>query len=250
MMPTHPRRAAPLVVAHRGASAYAPENTIAAYELALDQGADALEIDVHLSRDDQPVVIHDFTLERTTDGRGRVRDLTVSELKRLDAGSWFGSRHRGERIQTLQEVLERFRERTQFVVELKAGSEVYPGIEEQVVSLLRACVAEERSLVFSFNLDTLAKIREISPGMRTGALVTHPPFDPAAVKSVATALCPAAHLFTADAAAEARTAGLETYVWVVNDAAAMDRMTDLGVTGILTDRPDLLRARLSARGAL
>ena len=81
----------PLVIAHRGASAEAPENTIAAFELAVQQGADAIELDVHLSRDDQLVVIHDFTLERTTDGAGPVRDRSVQELKRLDAGGWRGS---------------------------------------------------------------------------------------------------------------------------------------------------------------
>src|SRR5262245_7648951 len=95
------RGAMPLVIAHRGASADAPENTIAAFELALDQGADALELDVHLSLDDQPVVIHDFTLERTTDGAGPVRARSMRELKRLDAGSWRGRPFRGQRLQTL-----------------------------------------------------------------------------------------------------------------------------------------------------
>ncbi|MCI0545666.1 MAG: glycerophosphodiester phosphodiesterase, partial [Candidatus Rokubacteria bacterium] len=119
----------PLVIAHRGASEEAPENTIAAFELALALGADGLEVDVHLSKDDQPVVIHDFTLERTTDGAGPVRALTARELKRLDAGGWMGTRFRGQRIQNLHEVLERFRDRTRCWIELKAGSDVYPDIE-------------------------------------------------------------------------------------------------------------------------
>jgi glycerophosphoryl diester phosphodiesterase len=98
----------PLLIAHRGAPAVAPEHTIPAYEAAIAAGADALELDVHLSADDQLVVIHDARLERTTDGRGLVREYTTRQLKRLDAGGWFGRRFRGQRIQTLSEVLERF----------------------------------------------------------------------------------------------------------------------------------------------
>ena len=109
----------PLVIAHRGASAAAPENTIAAFERALTDGADAIQLDVHLSRDDHPVVIHDPTLERTTNGLGPVRGHTMRELKRLDAGAWHGAAFAGQRLQTLQEVLERFRGRTKFWIELK-----------------------------------------------------------------------------------------------------------------------------------
>src|SRR3989442_1449681 len=109
-------RSRPLVVAHRGASARAPEHTIAAFELAVASGADALELDVHLSKDGQPVVIHDFTLERTTDGSGLIAEHTVRALKRLDAGRWHDEAFRGQRVQTLAEVLERFRERTRFVI--------------------------------------------------------------------------------------------------------------------------------------
>ncbi|HEV8456737.1 MAG TPA: glycerophosphodiester phosphodiesterase family protein, partial [Methylomirabilota bacterium] len=126
----------PLVIAHRGASADAPEHTIAAFELALDQGADGIEMDVHLSKDEHPIVIHDFTLERTSDGAGPVRERTVRELKRLDGGGWRGRPFRGQRIQTLQEVLERFRDRTRFWIDLKGGSDLYPGIEERVVSMI------------------------------------------------------------------------------------------------------------------
>jgi glycerophosphoryl diester phosphodiesterase len=239
-------RSGPLIIAHRGASAYAPENTVAAYELALDQGADLLEMDVHLSADDQPVMIHDFTLERTTDGRGRVREHTVRELKRLDAGSWFGRQYQGQRLQTLQEVVERFKERTRFAIELKGGSDFYPGIEERVVSLLQIYDVAERCLVLSFDHRALAKVREMDPTIRTGALVAHRPIDPSGLEGIATALCPAANLLTEEDTLRAMTAGLDTYVWVVNDVATMDRMIALGVTGILTDRPDLLSNRLRA----
>ena len=112
-------RAMPLIIADRGASADAPEHTIAAFELALDQGADGIALDVHLTRDGQPVVIHDFTLERTTDGAGVVAAHTMREMKRLDAGAWRSRQFQGQRVQTLQEVLERFRDRTRFWIEIR-----------------------------------------------------------------------------------------------------------------------------------
>lgn len=233
------------MVAHRGASAYAPENTIAAFELALAQGADVLEFDVHLSRDDHPVVIHDFTVDRTTNGNGPVRELTVRELKRLDAGAWFKQKFAGQQIQTLHEILERFRGRASFGVELKAGSDFYPGIEERVVSTLQTYDVTERALLLSFDHAALGRVRALDPSVKTGALVAHRPLDPGVVApGIATALCPRAELLTEADARRTLAAGLELFVWVSNDPALLDRLIAWGVTGIVTDRPDLLRRRL------
>jgi glycerophosphoryl diester phosphodiesterase len=231
-------------VAHRGASACAPEHTIAAYELALAQGADLIEVDLRLSADDQPVAIHDATLDRTTDGAGPVRERTARELKRLDAGGWFGREFRGQRILTLQEILERFRERTGFAVELKGGSDVYPGIEERVVSFLQIYGVVERSLVFSFDPRVLAKVRAMDPGIQTGVLISQGVLDPQAIAGVATALCPAVHLLTEDGVRRAQAAGLDLYAWVVNEVPVIDRLVAWGLTGLVTDRPDLLRSRI------
>jgi glycerophosphoryl diester phosphodiesterase len=237
--------ARPLIIAHRGASADAPENTIAAFELAVEQGADALELDLHLSRDNHPVVIHDFTLDRTTDGAGPVAERTVRELKRLDAGGWQGHRFRGQRIQTLQEVFERFRGRTRFWIELKGGSDLYPGIEERVVSMIEIYDVMEAALVQSFDHSALARIRALNPGIRLGALVAQPPLDPSVLPAgAADAICPGVHLVTAEGAARLRQAGLDCYVWTVNEPAQMDRLVEWGVSGIITDRPGVLRARL------
>jgi len=235
----------PLVIAHRGASADAPENTIAAFELALEQEADGIELDVHLSADEHPVVIHDFTLERTTDGAGPVSDHTVRELKRLDAGGWRDRRFRGQRVQTLQEVLERFRDRARFWVELKGGSALYPGIEERVVSLLEIYDVVDRALVQSFDHEAIARIRATSPEIRVGALVAQAPLDAALLRpGAANAICPGAHLLTEEVLSAIRGAGLECYVWTVNEPAQMDRLVGWGVNGIITDRPGVLRARL------
>ena len=235
----------PLVIAHRGASADAPENTIAAFELGLEQGADAIELDVHLSADGHPVVIHDFTLERTTNGSGPVRALRVRELKRLDAGGWRARRFRGQRIQTLQEVLERFRDRARFWIELKAGSRVYPGIEERVVSMLEIYEVVDRTLVQSFDHDAVTLIRSLSREVRVGALVEEAPVGTGLLApGVANAICPAVDLMTESLLARIREAGLECYVWTVNEPALMDRLVSWQVNGIITDRPGVLSARL------
>jgi glycerophosphoryl diester phosphodiesterase len=235
----------PLVIAHRGASADAPENTIAAFELALEQGADGIELDVHLSADAHPVVIHDFTLERTTDGAGPVSGYRVRELKRLDAGGWLDRRFGGQRVQTLQEVLERFRDRARFWVELRGGSALYPGIEERVVSLLEIYDVVDRAVVQTFDLEAIARIRATSREVRVGALVAQPPLDRALLqRGAADAICPGAHLITEALVAEIRGAGCACYVWTVNEPAQMDRLVEWGVNGIITDRPGVLRARL------
>jgi glycerophosphoryl diester phosphodiesterase len=234
-----------LVIAHRGASVEAPENTIAAFEAAIDQGADGIELDVHLSKDDHLVVVHDFTLERTTDGSGPVSRLTVRELKRLDAGGWHAGRFRGQRIQTLQEVLERFRGRTRFWIELKGGSDLYPGIEERVVSTVEIYDVVAETVVQSFDHGALARMERLNPEVRLGALVAERPLEPL-IRSpgVARALCPDAALVTEEAVAHIRESGLDCFVWTVNEPAQMDRLVGWGVSGIITDRPGLLRARL------
>ena len=160
------------MVAHRGAATVAPEHTIPAYESAAAAGADALWLDVQESADEQLVVVHDLRLERTTNGRGLVTEHTVRELKRLDAGRWFGWRFRGQRIQTLSEVLERFRDRIGFVVALRAGSDVYPGIEERALGLLHLYEATDRTLVVSFDHHALLRCRALDGDIGLGACVT------------------------------------------------------------------------------
>lgn len=241
----------PLLIAHRGAPAIAPEHTIPAYEAAIAAGADALELDVHLSADDQLVVIHDARLERTTDGRGLVRDYTTQQLKRLDAGGWFARRFRGQRIQTLSEVLERFRDRVAFGIELKAGSDLYPAIEERLLTLLQIYDVLDRTLVTSFDHHALRKCRDLDPDVRTGALVVGRLLAPAALApaGVLNALCLRADLITVRDVAAAREAGLDCYAWVVDDPATARQLVEWGIAGIVTDRPDLIRPVLDRAAA-
>ena len=121
-----------LRVGHRGAKGHAPENTFASFNLALEMGVNAVETDVHLSKDGEVVLIHDHTVDRTTDGRGFVKDMTLRELKQLDAGSWYDTRFAGQRIPTLTELLEWARGRVGVAIEIKNGPIYYPGIAEKV----------------------------------------------------------------------------------------------------------------------
>jgi len=233
------------MVIARGGAADAPENTIAAFELALEQGADGLEIPVHLSRDGQPVVIRDFTLERTSDGAGPVAAFTMRELKRLDAGGWAGRRYRGHRIQTLQEVFERFRSRTRFWVELRGGSDLYPDIGERVVSTIEVYEVLDRTLVQSLDHRALTAMRERSSEVRLGALVIGAamnlsPDVPHGLQAVSFDLATASEAGVRGT----REAGLESYVFTVREPVHVDRLAGWKLDGIITDRPGPVAARL------
>jgi glycerophosphoryl diester phosphodiesterase len=236
-----------LNIAHRGASALAPENTTAAFEKAVGLGADAIELDLHLSRDGELVVIHDDTLDRTTDGLGPVYERSLEELKRLDAGRWFGEGFAGERVPTLAEVLQRFAGKVALALEVKAGSAFFPGIEERVVSTLRRHSAIGQTAVASFDHYALQRLKEIEPALRTVALLVGRPVSISGlagpVKAEGVAL--EASLVTKTEVEACRAAGLQLVVWVVNEPAQMRHFIELGVDGIITDRPDLLRMALN-----
>jgi glycerophosphoryl diester phosphodiesterase len=240
----------PRLIAYRGASAEAPEHTIPAYEAALAAGADALQLAVHLSADDQLVVIHDATLERTTDGQGPVRAQTLRALKRLDAGGWFGPRFRAQRLQTLSEVLERFRSRAGFGIELRPGCDGYPGIEERLIGLLQVYGVVEQTLIISSDPAALARCHAFDGELRLGRLVLPdtlvgmPRIDPAALTPPLGLL--AALVLPVDLAARAdaqacRATGLECQVGVIDDPEDARRVAGWGVTGLVTTRPDRLR---------
>jgi glycerophosphoryl diester phosphodiesterase len=233
----------PRLIAHRGAPTRAPEHTIAAYETAVGEGVDALELDVRLSADDQLVVIHDARLERTTNGRGPVRAHTAQALKRLDAGGWFGVRFRGQRIQTLMEVIERFRDRAGFVVRLPSPVDAEPGIEERLVSLLQIYEVLDRTLVAATEGEALARCRRLDPDVGAALVVAAVRAAPALTAGERAVILPAAGTAADDIAALA-AAGLECYVGLVDEPAEARRFVRSGVTGIVTRRPDLVRPLL------
>lgn len=238
-------RPLPLVIAHRGASAEAPENTIAAFELALEQGADAIAIDVRLSADEQPVVIAEEGLGPMADGGAPVSGRTVRELKRLDAGGWWSPGFKGQHVQTLQEVLERFRDRTRFWIELGGR----PGVEEHVVSMVEIYGVIDRAVVQSPDPAALARVQAMSPEIRLALMVTRQtPAPGMAEPGPAAAISLGRDLVSEEAIGAIRRAGLGCYAWTVDEPAQADRLVDWCIDGIATGRPGAVRARLGRLG--
>jgi glycerophosphoryl diester phosphodiesterase len=227
-----------LTIAHRGASALYPENTLRAFIAAADLGADMCEFDVRMTRDNEVVVIHDATVNRTTDGRGRVAAMSATAVKRLDAGVRFGAKFRGERIPTLAEVAEALRGRCGMDVELKAR-----GREARVCEVLRGCGAIESAIVSSFDWDQLKIVAQQEPGLRLTLLGEKAPAAllEAAAAMHAFAIAPRFDLADAALCAEAHRRGLAVYVWTVDDTPAMRRLIAAGVDGIMTNNPQHLR---------
>lgn len=229
-----------LRIGHRGAAGTAPENTLVSFRRAKELGAQAVEFDLHRTKDGHLVVIHDPTLERTTTGAGLVRELTLAEIRQADAGVKKGDQFRGERVPTLAELIEAYPDL--LFLELKAGSVHYPGIEEEIVGLLRETGAYSRTQISSFDHHALRRIRELAPDLPTGLLHSCNLLDPAGVARAAgcTALHPTWHWATPAYMTQARAAGLEVNVWTVNDPGAVDLMLAVGADGIISDYPELL----------
>jgi glycerophosphoryl diester phosphodiesterase len=240
-----------LNVGHRGASHDAPENTLAAFELAAQVGADGIELDVTLSADHHVVVIHDDAVDATTDGSGLVRAMTLAELKGLDAGTHFDSRFAGERIPTLAEVFEAVGERLLVNVELKGLTREADGLEAAVAGLVARHGMASRVVISSFNPLRLRRMRRVAPQLPVGFLHDGrmPPHLRLAAAALMTGFRPDAdhsqeNGVTSAYVAHCRRRGQRVNVWVVNEAARMRELVRAGVDMIITDRPDVLRAVL------
>lgn len=162
------RRRKPWAIAHRGAMLEAPENTLAAFRRAIELGADLIELDVHQTADGHVVVIHDETVDRTTDGSGIVLAMSLQELRCLDAGSWTGPQFAGERVPTLLEVLELTRGQVGLVIEIKAGSTRHPGIEAAIVQLLQATGRVDDVVLISADDEAIKEVRRLDNHLTTG----------------------------------------------------------------------------------
>ena len=245
-----------VIVAHRGASAQAPENTMEAFRLGVEAGADAIELDVHLTADGQLAVIHDDTLDRTTDRTGAIRDLTMDEIRQADAGARFSRgddsghpfRGRGLRVPTLAEVLEWLPDGVGLVIEIKARAAA-----EAVVEALRdhPVRADGRLAVISFDEAAIERVRELDPEIRTGyLLVPTQPIEPALVWATEHGHA-GVHPYEADLGmdplpllAQAHAYGREVGCYVVNDPDRMKHLAACGVWGFVTDVPDVARDAL------
>lgn len=229
-----------LRIGHRGAAGTHPENTMVSFRRALELGAQGIEFDVHRTQDGHLVVIHDLWLHRTTNGQGLVRDHTLAEIQALDAGAWKGSEFAGERVPTLREVIRGTPAQCRLFLELKFGSIHYPGIEGEVLALLREEGALPRTQISSFDHHALKRIHELDPGVEIGMLFDCNLLDPVASARAcgARALHPAGFWVTPDLIRQARAAGLAVTVWTVNEPPFIALMKHLGVDGIMSDYPD------------
>jgi len=240
--------ARPLIAAHRGASKYAPENTMAAFRLAMEMGADYIELDVRMTRDGRLIVLHDETVDRTTNGKGRAEWMTYGEILELDAGGWFSGAFRGERVPSLEEVLDNFAGSIGLILELKQPS-AYPGIERKLAGLLsdRGLDRTDGKLIIqSFDTRSLRSMRELMPDVpiavlvRPGRRVTSQSL--AAYRMYADAVSLPGTLARKPVIDRIRSYGLSVLVWDVRDGRQLGRLLAYGVDGILTNDP-LLFAR-------
>lgn len=227
----------PLVIAHRGASGTRPENTLAAFRRAAELGAPMVELDVQLTRDREVVVIHDLTLDRTTDGSGPVHERTLAEIERLDAGAWFDPAFRGERVPTLTQVLAAIPSSVN--VELKPIGD--DGLEPRALAAVEASGALGRVVFSSFDPEALVRLRQLSPVAEVAVLWDEGPL-PEALRLAERVGARALHLrnkwVTPDTLSLAASSGLPIRVWTVNDAAEFHRLAAVGVNGVFTDYPE------------
>src|SRR5215207_4291693 len=234
----------PVIFAHRGASAHAPENTLAAFELALAQNADAIELDVKLSADGVAVVIHDPTVDRTTGSHGQVKDLSFKQLRSLDAGGFFSEKYRGEKIPSLEEVFEAVGKRTFINVELTNYSTQRDALVERVCLLVKQFGLQNHVMFSSFFASNLSKARAYLPGVPRGLLAFNGWLG-AWARSFGfnfgryQALHPYLKDVNSQQVQRVHRLNRRIHVWTVNAADDMRRLFHWGVDAIFTDDPHL-----------
>jgi glycerophosphoryl diester phosphodiesterase len=248
----HPARVGPAGIAdigHRGASAYAPENTLAAFRAAKTGNADFFELDVQQTKDRTPIVMHDTTLARTTDaesvypGRSpwRVGDFTLKQIERLDAGSWFSSRFRHERVPTLAGTLSEMEgSDLKLLLEIKDPS-LYPGLTSRVADQLRAQPAwllPDRLIVQSFDWGSVREFHRLMPAVPTGVLGTPTAAQLPAITKYAAYVNPRYDTIDAAYVRRVHAQRLQVFSWGADSAAAVRRLVDYRVDGIISDRPE------------
>ncbi|WP_326621543.1 glycerophosphodiester phosphodiesterase family protein [Streptomyces decoyicus] len=259
-----PDRHTPVTVAHRGASSYAPENTLASIDAAERLGFEWVENDVQRTKDGELVILHDNSLARTTDveqvfpGRSpwNVSDFTLNEIEKLDAGSWFGPKFRGERVPTLEDYMDEVEHNDQsLLMELKSP-ELYPGIELQTLRELRRAGwldnrhVKRRLIIQSFNADAIKTVHKLRPDLKTGFLgnpsvADLPKFAKYCdqINPVHTAVTPE-YVAAVHGLKGPHRRQLDLYTWTVDDPATAVKVAGLGVDGIITNKPDVVRDAL------
>ena len=233
-------------IAHRGASGHAPENTMEAFQKGFEMKSDYIEIDVQMTKDGELVVIHDTTVNRTTDGTGKVGDLTLEEIRQLDAGSWFGESYAGEGVPTFEEVLDGFRGKVGILVELKAP-ELYPGMEEKIADALiernMSMPNNDKIIIQSFNHESMKKSKALLPNLSHGVLTGGSWADVteeqlAHFATYADYFNPTMNIVTDELVSDVHEAGMDIYPYTSRSQEQALRLFDLKVDGIITVYPE------------
>ncbi|MFD0684341.1 glycerophosphodiester phosphodiesterase [Actinomadura fibrosa] len=252
-------------VAHRGASAYAPENTLAAFRLAKTKHADVFELDVQETKDHKLVILHDSTLARTTNvetvypGKKpwKVSSLTLAQVKKLDAGSWYSAKYKGQRVPTLAETLSAMRgSGLGLLLEIKNPAS-YPGIEGRIAaelkrspSWLRADPNERRLAVQSFDWTSVNRFHALLPAVPTAVLGTPAVADLPKVAKYADQVNPPYKGLTASYVKKVHAAHMDVLTWTLNDRASVQKAVKLGVDGIISNKPDIVYGVVRSREAV
>ncbi len=233
------------VIAHRGASGYAPENTMAAFNRALEMNVHGIELDVQMSRDNEIVVIHDYKVDRTTNGVGKVRQHTLEELKGLDSGTWFDTAFAQEKIVTLEEVFQEIPSDMLINVEIKNQSKVKDNIAEKLVELIDKYDRHKTVIISSFDHTVLKNVSELQSGIRLGVLLYASLVEPwryinrmeMDIHSIHCALEYTDESFIK----ESQKRGFKVFVYTVNDRVDAEYLKNSGVDGIITNYPDIIQ---------
>lgn len=240
--------------AHRGASAYAPENTMSAFKLALEMKADAIELDIHLTRDGHVVVTHDFAVDRTSNGTGFVKDMSLKELQKLDFGSWYKPEFQGEKIPLLEQVMDLAASTDIFLnIEIKANPGLYnEGVEKKLVELIKAFSMENRIIISSFNHYCLEEVKRLEPQIKTGILYSEVMYKPweYAKGFHADAIHPHHNALHPGTVSNCIKNNVMVNVWTVDKPDDIKRAIGLGVTGIISNVPDVVLGILKEQSGI
>lgn len=237
------------IIAHRGASAFAPENTISSIAMALNSNADRIEIDVRLSKDNIPVLMHDRKLNRTTNGKGKIKDYSLEEIKELDAGSWFSRDYIGEKVPSLEEIINLVNGQKELLIEIKGGIRRYKGIDDIIVELIKNNEAESWCIIQSFDDRTLKNIRDKYPEIRIQKLFfVKPIFLPIVIDKglsfysnskyeFAEALNPNFRLTGKSFVRRKQNNGFEVNIWGGKKQCSYKRFFNTDINGFITNFP-------------
>lgn len=231
-------------MAHRGASGLAPENTLSALELAIQYGCDYAEIDIQLTRDECPVLLHDMSLNRTTNGSGKIWKHDWDNVAKLDAGSWFHAKFAKERIPTLKEVINQVRNRLKLNIEIKLSSK-QENLADRVLEILEEEEFTKDCMITSFDAKSVNRVLEINSSITTG-LITHSGIPPDLENGLFDIFVCHATIVDRDLISHIHRVGKKIIVWTVNQETKMKRFIKMGVDGIITDRPDRLQNVLTS----